>query len=420
MNPTTDRHVMYDRQSANSDEEALLQSVLTDSDRLLTQSLREDERRRRLRRVLYFTLLLGGIVMGTMVVAVLAGWLTLFTPQPDAGTASTGGAALSEEARIEKAEELSTEGWQLWQQQKMAEAAAKFEQAVKLDPQAPNAWNGLGWAQFNSGDSEAAVEAFEKCVELEPEHPAALNGLGQVYLMWREYDTAEKYLKKAARSAPAAWFGLSRLYMLTGEYREAQIWIAKALSQQPNDETLQKLQAAAKQRQLPDDLRRLIEPPGKPDSSPAGEAAQQGWQQFNQGKSRLAERSFRRALAKDPENLPAMNGLGFILLNSGKTASAKTYFEKYLKLEPDAAGPMNGLARCLKEEGKVDEAVALWEKMYKLYPGPNAAAYGLAQTYLERGENAKAIPYFEELTKAQPDNAELKQNLETARQGAAK
>jgi tetratricopeptide (TPR) repeat protein len=421
MNPTTDHDLVNDQPSANADEDALLQRVLTDSDRLLTQSLREDERRRRARRVLFLTLLLGGIGMGTTVVAVLAGWLTLFTPQPDSsGAESTRREPLSDDARIEMAEELAGEGWQLWQQRKLGEAAAKFERAVKLDPEAANAWNGLGWAQFNGGDSEAAVKAFEKCVELEPEHPAGLNGLGQIYLSWREYDKAEKYLTKAAPTAPAAWFGLSRLYMLTGKYDEAQKWIEKALSQQPADESLQKLQAAAKQGQLPDDLRRLIEPAGKPDNTPAAKAANAGWQQFNQGNFRSAERHFRRALAKDPDNLAAMNGLGFILLNTGKTASAKEYFEKYLKLEPDAAGPMNGLARCLKAEGKVDEAIALWEKMYKMYPGPNAAAVGLAQTYVERGEHAKAIPYFEELVKAQPDNAEFKQGLEAAREGAKK
>ena len=73
-------------------------------------------------------------------------------------------------------------------------------------------------------------------------------------------------------------------------------------------------------------------------------------------------------LAKDPENLDAMNGLGFLMLNMGKTAEAKTFFEKYLKKDPDAAGPMNGLARCLKDEGKVDEAIAVWEKMCKQNP----------------------------------------------------
>ena len=247
--------------TTDHDEQARFDSALGDPDQLLLESLRVDERRRRRRRLVFFTLLVGGMIMATTCMAVLAGWLTIAAPPPVASGDSP--APLDEDARIEQAETLAAEGWQLWQQQKFDAATARFESAVQLDPEAPNAWNGLGWASFNSGDSESAVTAFEKCVELEPDQPAALNGLGQVYLSWREYDKAEKFLKKAAPQAPAAWFGLSRLYMLTGNYAEARKWIENALQTQPNDPSLQKLLAAAKSKNLPDDLRRLIEPPGK-------------------------------------------------------------------------------------------------------------------------------------------------------------
>jgi Flp pilus assembly protein TadD len=415
-----------ERDGANRDEDALLEIALHDPDRLLSDSLRVDERRRRTRRIVSFTLIAGGIVMGTILVAVLAGWLTVAgqeagdssagQPQSGGGTA-TGQQALDEDARIERGEELTQQGWQLWQERKMGEAATKFEEAVAMDAENANAWNGLGWARFNGGESEKAVPAFEKCVELEPEHPAGLNGLGQVYLSWGEFETAEKYLTKAAPKATAAHYGLARLYLLNGDYEKAQRWIRRALRGQPGDETLKAMLVAARKKELPAELKEQIAPVGKPEKSPSTDAAAAGWRLFNEGKYRSAERSFRRALAKDPENLAAMNGLGFILLNSGRTAQAKEYFEKYLKIEPDAPGPMNGLARCLKEEGKVDEAIALWEKMYEKYPGPNAAAVGLAMTHLERKEHAKALPYFEELVKSQPDNEEFKKGLEAAKQG---
>jgi Flp pilus assembly protein TadD len=415
-----------DRDGVWNDEDRRLEMALNDPDRLLTESLRVDERRRRTRRIVSVTLLIGGILMGTTLMAVLAGWLTLAEPQtsdrsPPAGTSSQALATthVHEDARIEQADALAAQGWQLWQERKMREAAGVFEQAVALDPENANAWNGLGWSRFNSGDSEPAVTAFEKAVEIEPNHPAALNGLGQIYLSWGEFEPAEKYLSKAAPKAPAAHFGLARLYLLTGKYDQAQTWIRKALRQQPGDESLKAMLAAARNKKLPDELRSQIAPAGKPASGSAAKAAALGWQQFNERKFRAAERNFRRALAKDPENLPAMNGLAFILLNSGKSAQAKEYFEKCLKLEPDAAGPMNGLARCLKEEGKLDEAIALWEKMYQKYPGPNAAAVGLATTHLEQEQFDKALPYFEELVKAMPDNEEFKSGLEAAKKGAA-
>jgi tetratricopeptide (TPR) repeat protein len=205
------------------------------------------------------------------------------------------------------------------------------------------------------------------------------------------------------------------LYMLTGKYDKAKPWINKALGTDPADEVLKQCLAAAEKGELPSELRKQIEPvPVVQDDSPASKLAMEGWKHFNSGKTRSAERSFRQALAKDPENLPAMNGLGFLLVNTGKTAEAKALFEKYLEKEPDAAGPMNGLARCLKAEGKADEAIALWEKMVKQNPGVNAGTVGLATTFAERKEYDKALPYLEELVKAQPESPEYKQLLAEA------
>ncbi len=44
----------------------------------------------------------------------------------------------------------------------------------QLDPKNSAAWNGLGWASFNSGKAQEAERAFRKVIELEPNHAAAL------------------------------------------------------------------------------------------------------------------------------------------------------------------------------------------------------------------------------------------------------
>ena len=163
--------------------------------------------------------------------------------------------------------QLNQQGWQLIQAQNFAWAIAKFQQAIELAHEAPdnaNAWNGLGWAQFNSGNSAAAETSFKKALTLVPDHAGVLNGLGQIYLSLRKFDDAEKFLLQAAPNAPAAWFGLARLYLLEGKFEQAEIWAQKVVDSGQADEIAKKILEAAKQKNLGAELRRLIEPPPAP------------------------------------------------------------------------------------------------------------------------------------------------------------
>ena len=159
---------------------------------------------------------------------------------------------------------LSQQGWQLIQAQKFDEAIAKFQQAIQAAHELvdkANAWNGLGWAQFNSGNSAAAETSFQKAISLVPDHAGALNGLGQIYLSQRKFDNAEKYLLQAAPNAPAAWFGLARLYLLEGKFEQAEKWAQNLVDSGQADETAKKMLEAAKAKKLSEGLRSLIEPP---------------------------------------------------------------------------------------------------------------------------------------------------------------
>ncbi len=157
--------------------------------------------------------------------------------------------------------QLAQQGWQLWQAQKMGEAATKFQQAVQFAPDNANAWNGLGWAKFNSGKVDEAEKAFQKAVSLDPNQPGALNGLGQIYLSQRKYDQAETYLLKAAPQAPAARYGLTRLYLLEGKFDQAEKWAQDLVDSGQADELVSQMLQAAQSKHLSEGLRFRIEPP---------------------------------------------------------------------------------------------------------------------------------------------------------------
>jgi tetratricopeptide (TPR) repeat protein len=416
-----------------SEEESRLDDAIKRADRLLVTSLKLDERRRSRRRIVLFSLgvlSLGGLVMLTTFCIVFLGMgveRRAATPKDLAEVthvATPTGKVSQNEQRVEpvslalnngdEAARVAAEGWSLWQKQQFDAAAGKFEQAVKLDPKNTGAWNGLGWSCFNAGNYEPAEQAFRKAVSLEPKHPAALNGLGQLALAQRKYGRAEEYLLKAAPQAPAAWYGLAKLYLLTGKYDKAAKWAQKIIRSGEADPAVTQWLEAAKKKTLPADLRRSIEP------NPNGTQVARGWQLANQGRHEEAKTVFEAALAKDPKDAAALNGMGWCLLGSGKTDEAKPYFERALAADPQAAGAMNGLARVLSTEGDVEGAIKIWQKMVEKIPGPHAGTSGLADAYFQKGDYRKALPLLEQLAKAYPNDEQVKQKLARARAGDSK
>ncbi len=159
------------------------------------------------------------------------------------------------------ASQIAQEGWRLWQSGRPVEAIPKFEQAVKLDPNNAEIWNGLGWASFNTGKALEAEQAFQKAVALKPDHPAALNGLGQIYLAQKKYDEAETYFLKAGTRAPAAWYGLAKLYLIQGKFEQAEKWAGMGVDSGQGDDFARKMLQAAKDKKLSDGLRLMLDPP---------------------------------------------------------------------------------------------------------------------------------------------------------------
>lgn len=132
-----------------------------------------------------------------------------------------------------QAEDLTSQGWKLWGERKLAEAEEIFKQAIAKNPEAENAYQGLGWAQFNQGKKFNATDSFEKCIELNPKNAAALNGLGWIADGQGNKDEAIKWWEKAVDAsngnATASLSGLTKVYMEKGDYENAikyyQMWL---------------------------------------------------------------------------------------------------------------------------------------------------------------------------------------------------
>lgn len=127
-----------------------------------------------------------------------------------------------------------------------------------------------------------------------------------------------------------------------------------------------------------------------------------------------AEEKFQAAVAKDPTNANAWNGLGWAQMNQGKALNAKDSFEKAVAADPKLAGALNGLGWVAKGQGKTADAIEYWKKAVAASPATTAALSGLAATYSELGQYDKAVDAYQQWLKAEPGNKDAKAGLKKA------
>ena len=76
-------------------------------------------------------------------------------------------------------------------------AVANLEQAVKDNPDSPDAHILLGDAYRDTGRPSDAIKEYNTALELDPDHPVALSGLAIVAMYQEEWTTSQGYWQRA-------------------------------------------------------------------------------------------------------------------------------------------------------------------------------------------------------------------------------
>lgn len=85
---------------------------------------------------------------------------------------------------------------------RQADAAARFEQALAMDPAAGAAWEGLGLARAGLGASGPAIEAFQRALAVDPNSAVALANLGGLLLEAGRISESVPALRQAVALMP--------------------------------------------------------------------------------------------------------------------------------------------------------------------------------------------------------------------------
>ena len=88
--------------------------------------------------------------------------------------------------------------------QRLDEAKALLDQAVKTNPKEPNAWYNLGLYYKNSADAGAAVDAFRRVTEIDPTDADTWYFLGSTYAQLKQFPEAIESFNHALKLDPHA------------------------------------------------------------------------------------------------------------------------------------------------------------------------------------------------------------------------
>jgi len=107
-----------------------------------------------------------------------------------------------------------------------SQAAREFQEAARLDPTLPLAWDYLSWALAyeQPPDLVGAEKASREALRLGFSTMSAYYHLGRVLVLQKRYDEAIAAFNEAARVSPdsnAPDFGLAQVYLAKGDYNQA-------------------------------------------------------------------------------------------------------------------------------------------------------------------------------------------------------
>jgi tetratricopeptide (TPR) repeat protein len=252
----------------------------------------------------------------------------------------------------------------LYEREGDAQAAINsYNTASRLRPDYLPVFVSLGNIYLQLNRLDEAESFFKQAVKEDEASAAAQYGLGQTSLSRRNYADAANYLEKALRLAPEAnrlHYALAMAYRGLGQMEKAQSHLAQSgtVGVRALDPLFDGLQDLVKGARL-----HLIRGKTALDARRYAEAADE----------------FRKAIAAQPDSIPAHFNLGAALTQTGDLRGAIEQFEETLRLDPNHANAHYNLGILLAQASQHERAITHLRSAVTIEPSDNNARFLLAQ-----------------------------------------
>ncbi|MHB1943041.1 MAG: tetratricopeptide repeat protein [Acidiferrobacteraceae bacterium] len=348
-----------------------------------------------------------------------------------------------EEAAIFKGRILMLEGH--------AEQAARFYRSFLYTyPQATELR--LNYARYlvNVKDWSAALDQFRRVVRDLPDDAEANYATGLLAMQMSQYAEAEKYLERTLSLQPGnhqVEIDLGDLAEERGDYPRAQYWfgrgahgaslfpgelhlalllareghlvqaeaklhVLKTVSKRQQVElVLAKDEVLSRQHRYPAALRRLSRGlRTHPDNTQLLYA--RALVELKLGRLHAHERDLRAILKKDPQNVEALNALGYTLTNhSTRYQEAFSLIARALKLQPGDPYIMDSMGWADYRLGHLKAATKYLRQALSVRPDAEISAH-LGEVLWRRGNHEEAETVWKHALKQDPESAPLKRTMQ--------
>lgn len=220
----------------------------------------------------------------------------------------------------------------------------------------------LGFAYQQVGQFDKAVATFEEARKLSPEDPGLLNALVRAQLAAKNY-TAAAELARTARLQNPADLRLARLEseaLRSAGQVDKGLAVLEEIVRQPGSEAAAHLllaQAYADVNRMPQATKVLRDAQAQfPDNTTI--TFELGALLDRQKKFSESEALFRQLIAREPQNAPALNYLGYMLAERGdRLDESVDYIKRALAIEPDNGSYLDSIGWAYFKDGKLDLAL---------------------------------------------------------------
>lgn len=229
-----------------------------------------------------------------------------------------------------------------------------------------------GVALTEDGKFEAAIKEFDEAIRIRPGYPQAYNARGEAYDNLHQEIRAEADYDQAVALDPSfadALFNLGRTRGRHGGYVEAVAYLDQAIKLKPD------MQVAFKER---------------------------GFNHYRMKSYLLALQDLQEALKLKPDDPDAYSSRAIVRHAMGEDRLAFDDFDRALKLKPDFAGAYDDRGTVYNELERYERAVRDFDQAIKLQPDLVFSYFNRAVAYAKLGMTDLAIADYGQVMKLRP------------------